>query len=350
MNRELKRFLVAPTIFTRLYQKIFFSVCALLLICACLPWSIFSSGTGRVTAVDPNERIQDITAPVSGFIKTWLVKEGSQVRKGQPIVELVDNDPNLLDRITREKEASAEAVTSSRLALDTAKINMDRQQKLFEEGLTSRKEYEKAKIEVSKFSVELSKAVSALARAETQVSRQTTQRVEAPRDGRVLRILAGEGNRLIKSGEPLIVFAPDLTTIAVEIWVDGIDIPYLKVGQNSRVEFEGWPSIQIPGWPSLAIGTFRGKVQLVDYASSYQGKFRALIIPDGKWPSNDILKLNANARGVIALRDTHVGVEVWRKFNNFPPLSAPIQDELNKLLSAKKADSESSEPKQDKSI
>lgn len=348
MNRELKRYLVAPRIFTRLYQKIFFGCCALLLICALLPWTIFASGSGRITALDPNERIQDITAPVTGFIRTWHVKEGSLVRKGQPIAELVDNDPSLLDRIVREREASAEAVASSRLALDTAKINMDRQQKLYEEGLTSRKEFEKAKIEVSKFAVDLSKAVSALARAETQVSRQTTQRVEAPRDGHVLRILAGEGNRLVKSGEPLIVFAPDLERIAVEIWVDGIDIPYLKEGQNARVEFEGWPSIQIPGWPSLAVGTFRGKVQLVDYASSYQGKFRTLIVPDGVWPSNDILKLNANARGIIALRDTLVGVEVWRKFNNFPPLSAPIQDELNKLFASKKSDSDSSETKQEK--
>lgn len=345
MNRELKRYLSTPIIFTGFYKKVFF-VGIVLIGCACiLPWTIFATGAGQVTALNPNERIQEITAPVTGFIGMWHVSEGDEVKKGDKIVDLVDNDPNLLVRMTQERDASQQGVDSSALAVRTARINLERQEKLFEEGLASRKEYEKAKIEVSKLSVELSKAVSALAKAETQISRQHTQKVEAPRDGRILRIMSGEGNRLAKSGDVLVVFAPEFTTPAVQVWVPGADIPFLKVGQLARVEFEGWPSIQIPGWPSVAIGTFKGKVHLVDYASSYLGKFRVLITPDENWPSDQILKLNANARANIFFRDTLLGVELWRKFNNFPPLQGPIQDELDHMLKGKKVHSPTGEEK-----
>jgi multidrug efflux pump subunit AcrA (membrane-fusion protein) len=345
MNRELKRYLSTPVIFTGLYKKVLISGAVFLGIMCILPWTIFASGSGQVTALNPNERIQEITAPVTGFIGTWHVSEGDQVKKGQKIVDLVDNDANLIERMTQERDASKQAVDSSALAVKTARINLERQEKLFEEGLASRKEFEKAKIEVSKLSVELSKSISALAKAETQISRQHTQKVEAPRDGRILRVMSGEGNRLAKSGEVLVVFAPEFTTPAIQVWVQGADIPFLKVGQLARVEFEGWPSIQVPGWPSVAIGTFRGKVHLVDYASSYLGKFRVLIVPDEPWPSDKILKLNANARANIFFRDTMVGVELWRKFNNFPPLQGPIQDELDNMLKGKKPSSAASEEK-----
>lgn len=69
------------------------------------PWQQSVSGTGRVLAYAPIERRQSIDAPVSGRVLRWLVREGSVVRAGEPIVELTDNDPQLLERLGLERQA-----------------------------------------------------------------------------------------------------------------------------------------------------------------------------------------------------------------------------------------------------
>lgn len=311
-------------------MKLIIFAFACLLLC---PWSAFTVGKGQITAINPNERVQPITAPIGGFIKTWHVKEGDIVKEGQLIADLVDNDPSLLTRLGTEKDAAKAGLESAQLMMDTAKLDLDRQRKLFEQGLSSRKDYEKAKIEFSKLSVEYSKNLALLAKSETQLSRQSTQRVVAPRTGTITRILPGERGKLIKAGSPIAVFAPEVRTPAVELWVDGNDASMLRSGQTAELQFEGWPAIQLAGWPSLAIGTFKGKVHLVDQASSHEGKFRVLLVPVSKWPSQNFLRLGVHAKGYIQLSKTFIFKEIWRQLNGFPPVIEPVKDELNKMLS-----------------
>lgn len=300
-----------------------------------LPWIAFTTGSGLVTAIDPNERVQTLTAPVSGFIRTWHVKEGQRLKKGDLIAELSDNDTNLLERYEREKNAALANLRSAELMRDTAKINLDRQFKLFEQGLSARKEYEKAKIDYSKHEMEVAKALVGLTKSETQLSRQSSQEVRAPRDGVVIRVLPGERGQLIKDGTPIAVFSPDISTAAVELWVDGNDASMVVPGQKARVQFEGWPSLQVAGWPSIAINTFEAKVYLVDQATSYQGKFRVLLVPDGNWPSQKILRIGNHTRGFIQLSNSFILREIWRQLNNFPAFQEPISDELNQILKTK---------------
>lgn len=323
----------APT--KRSTLKIIFIIFILIMFC---PWIAFTVGKGQVTAINPNERVQSITAPLGGFIRAWHVKEGDRVTEGQLIADLIDNDPSLLDRLEREKDAAKDGLTSAKLMMDTAKIDLERQKKLFEQGLSSRKDYEKAKIEYSKLSVEYSKNLATLTKSETQLSRQSSQRIVAPRNGTITRIIPGEKGMLIKAGNPIAIFAPDVQTPAVELWVDGNDASMITPGQTAELQFEGWPTIQIAGWPSIAIGTFKGKVHLIDQASSYNGKFRVLIVPRSAWPSQRILRLGVNAKGYIKLRDSFVFKEIWRQLNGFPPVLEPIQDEMNRMLLSKEND------------
>ena len=69
------------------------------------PWQQNVRGMGRVVAYAPAERQQMISAPVEGRVKQFLVKEGSQVKQGDILVELLDNDPLLLQRLTGEQQA-----------------------------------------------------------------------------------------------------------------------------------------------------------------------------------------------------------------------------------------------------
>lgn len=300
-----------------------------------LPWVAFTTGRGQVTAIDPNERVQSLTAPVSGFIRTWHVKEGQRLKKGDLIAELSDNDMNLLERYERETKASLAGLKSAELMRDTAKINLDRQYKLFQQGLSARKEYEKAKIEFSKLEMEAAKALVNFTKSQTQLSRQSSQEVRAPRDGVIIRVLPGERGQLIKEGTPIAIFSPDITTPAVELWVDGNDASMIVPGQKARVQFEGWPSLQIAGWPSIAINTFEAEVYLVDQASSHQGKFRVLLIPGAKWPSQKILRIGNHTKGYIQMTNSFILREIWRQVNNFPIFQDPISDELNQILQPK---------------
>jgi multidrug efflux pump subunit AcrA (membrane-fusion protein) len=321
------------------YSLFIFSL--IIVIISFLPWISFTTGNGLLTAINPSERIQSITAPLSGFINTWSVKEGDYVKQGQLIAELIDNDPSFLDRLGKERDAALAAVASTKLMMETSQIDLERQRQLFNQGLSARKEYEKAKIEQSKHSLEYSKALAVLTKSETQFSRQSTQKIVAPRDGYITRILPGERGQLLKVGTPIAIFTPVVKNHAVEVWVDGNDSAMIQTGQTAQIQFEGWPAIQIPGWPPIGIGTFPAKVHLVDNASSYQGKFRVLLVPDGQWPSQKFLRLGIHSKAYIKLNNSYIVREVWRQLTGFPAVKEPFEDELNRML-LKKVEQEDS--------
>ncbi len=286
-----------------------------------VPWQQTSMGTGRVVAYSPTERKQYIDAPVEGRLGRWFVHEGSHVLEGDPIVEISDNDPEILNRLKVEKEAVQSRLRAAKISTETAKINLDRQETLAAQGLSSRRSYELAKLEHAKYLTEEANAKGELVRIETRLARQSTQSVRAPRSGFILRRIAGESSVLVKSGEHLATLVPDTDSRAVELWVSGNDISLVHEDQRVRLQFEGWPAIQFSGWPSVAIGTFGGRIAVVDAADSEEGKFRVLVIPDAleEWPSSHYLRQGVRTHGWILLGRVKLGYELWRRFNGFPP-------------------------------
>lgn len=301
-----------------------------------MPWHQFSSGEGQVIGLDPNERFQEIHAPISGFVKTWHVREGSIVKKGQTLVSLSDIDTDLSSRLAIETEAAERSLKAAELALSTSRINLARQEKLFRDGLAARKDWEKERIEVSKYEMEVAKARAVLVKAQSGAARQATQDIIAPRDGQIVRVRAGEGAQVVKTGDPLLILAPTTEKLAAEIWISGHDVGLIKLGSPARLEFAGWPAVQMPGWPSLAIGTFKGKVTLIDTLASKDGKFRVLIVPDEPWPSDNFLRQGVRAAGFIVMDRVTVGWELWRHFNGIPLNNSEMSDEIQHLLGAKK--------------
>ena len=72
---------------------------------AMVPWQQNIRAPGRVTAYAPVERQQSIEAPIDGRLVQWWVQEGSEVSAGDPLVEISDIDPELVNRLTQEKHA-----------------------------------------------------------------------------------------------------------------------------------------------------------------------------------------------------------------------------------------------------
>ncbi len=299
------------------------------------PWQQFSKGSGKVLAYNPNDRVQQLTATVSGVVEEWLVQDRQSVKKGDPIVRVVDNDPNFLTRLEAQRDAAVAEFEAAKEASDTGRLNFHRQEKLVKEGLSSPKEFEASKIKYKKLRAEEAASAAALAKAEVELSRQQQQVVTAPRDGRVLRILKGSGTTNVKVGEPLIDFVPETAEHAVELFVDGNDLPLIYEGRKVRLQFEGWPAIQFSGWPAIAIGSFGGVVSVVDPSVSQDGTFRVLVKPDPHdptpWPEDDILRQGTRVVGIIVLDEVSVGYELWRQINGFPKSMAKAPQNLRKI-------------------
>lgn len=382
------------------------------------PWQQNVRGIGRVVAYIPGDRQQTVGAPVEGRISRWLVKEGSQVKAGEVIAELRDNDPLLLQRLESERQAllgrqtaidnrvetfreqlrmaeqarpqalaaaesrlemarqrqrqavqGAEAASAARL---TSSLNLTRQQTLQEKGLASRRTLELAQLEMAQRSADLDRARAALAAAgsevdavgadlrkltadtaasvekaraelnkaiedqnylradllkvETRLARQQTQTITAPRDSTVLRLLVNPNAEMVKAGQPLAMLVPDTDQRAVELWVDGNDLPLIVSGSKVRLQFEGYPAIQFGGWPEFSIGSFGGRVVLIDATDDGKGHFRILVQPDPDdipWPEVRFLRQGVRVNGWVLLGQVTLGYELWRIFNGFPPLVLP---------------------------
>ncbi len=295
------------------------------------PWMQTSVGSGSITALDPNDRVQLINAPVSGRILKWHINDGDFLKAGETIVEIVDIDPEFASRLQSQRDSVLRKYQSSKLAAETALLNLKRQSSLFKDGLSAKKDVEKAKIDYQKLISDEEEAASSLYKIEVQLARQQTQIVTAPKDGNILRVYHGSGNVLVKAGESLATFVPRIKTPAVELYIDANDLPLIEPGQHVRLQFEGWPAVQFSGWPSAAIGTFGAKVQNVDSLVMEDGKFRIIAIEDklldtDEWPDYRFLRQGGRVKGWVLLNKVTLGYEWWRKLNGFPPSSdKPIQ-------------------------
>lgn len=293
---------------------------AFVLALAILPWAQTVIGKGRVVAFSPTEREQRIIAPIDGRVKKWFIAEGSIVKKGDPIVELTDVDPDILKRLEQERVATKKKIAAALLGIDTAKRNLVRQEKLFEEGISSRRAYELANLEVVKYLTDEANAVSELAKIDVRLARQAAQLVSSPVDGVITKRLTGQEGEVVKIGAELSVLIPDTASRAVELWVRGNDMPLVKKEQQVRLQFEGWPAIQFSGWPSVAVGTFPGKVLWVDPTSNEVGEFRIMIMPENNdlWPDPGFLRQGVRTVGWVNIKSVSLGYELWRQFNAFP--------------------------------
>jgi adhesin transport system membrane fusion protein len=271
--------------------------------------------------------------------------------------------------VSNQKILSAsEAIASAQATAETADFQSTRLARLYQDGLVSKRDFEiaqrdstiakrtlasaqaqldsataeaksaNAEIEqikadtqaslassaalINKIQGELADSRNSLTSSEINLARQKMQKIYAPRAGTIFRLPVNSQSQMISQGQPLLVILPDTNERAVELMVDGRDAPLVTKGSSVRLEFEGWPAIQVPGWAKVGVGTFAGRVAFVDPTDNGTGSFRVMIVPDeqyARWPSARFLRQGISAKGWILLENVTIGYELWRLFNGFPP-------------------------------
>lgn len=287
-----------------------------------VPWIQSVSGAGAIVTLDPADREQPISALVPGRVAEWMVRDGSRVKRGDLIARIVDNDDQLVDRLTTQLSQAQSALDAARSAASTARLDADRKARLFNDGLVARIELEQAQIKLAELEANAQSAAQAFARAEVALSREGSQDLRAPRDGLITRVVSGGTATYVQAGDVLARFIPDEVTRVVELYVDGRDAALIDAGRRVQLQFDGWPVVQFSGWPSIAIGTFAGEVQFVEPQARTGGRFRVVVteLPEVQpWPSGTFLRLGTRVNGWVLLDEVSVGYELWRRLNTFPP-------------------------------
>lgn len=144
--------------------------------------------------------------------------------------------------------------------------------------------------------------------------------VVAPQDCYITAATTMGIGEIVKEGAPIVSIVPVHMDLAVELFIEPIDLPLVKVGAPIRFIFDGWPAFIFSGWPNASVGTYAGKVFAIDNVANAKGKYRLLVAPDAatpKWP--EALRPGSGAQGFALLKDVPVWYELWRQLNGFPP-------------------------------
>lgn len=103
-REDLTRATETPPIVLRISKIVLWCMAASPFVLAFVPWQQTVQGRGTMIAYSPVERSQVLTARIPGQVHKWHVVEGSIVKKGDRVVDLEDNDPDLGTRLTAQLE------------------------------------------------------------------------------------------------------------------------------------------------------------------------------------------------------------------------------------------------------
>lgn len=223
-------------------------------------WDVITKGDIRETITASGE-IQartkiSIGTSVMGEIKTLHVKDGQDVKAGDPLVTI---DQERLKQGLLQAQAALEAVRQDAGRLKAAKTraeeNFTRMESLFKQGLISDEEYRQARLnrETSALSFQSAEANVQQSVANLASMRDSLSKSElrAPISGRVTGLKALKGETAIpgQSNLPgaMLMVISDMSEIIAEIKVNESEVVRTRVGQTAQVMVESFPGRVFPG-------------------------------------------------------------------------------------------------------
>lgn len=188
-------------------------------------------------SIVPRKEIE-IVPQVSGIIDELYIVAGDFVKKDQVIakIKIIPDMVNLNNAENRMNRA--------KLSSDDAKIDYDRQQKLYDQKVISYEEYKKAKVSYDATREELSGAENNLDLIKNGVTKKaqsaTNTLVRSTVNGMVLDVPVKEGNSVIQSNTfnngTTIATVADMKDMIFKGKVDETEVGKIKEGMNIELE------------------------------------------------------------------------------------------------------------------
>ncbi|RTY90015.1 efflux RND transporter periplasmic adaptor subunit [Flavobacterium sp. GT3R68] len=237
------------------------------------------SATGKI---QPEIEVK-ISSEVSGEIIALPVKEGQVVKKGDLLVKI---NPDLytsgLNRSVSNLSGTKAGLSQADASFREAKSNYDRNKTLFEKGIISKSDWDKAiaSFEVAKASKQsayynVQSASATVSEAKDNLGRTT---IYAPADGTVSMLAVELGERVLGTQQMTgteILRVANLNNMEVEVDVNENDIVKINVGDSAKVEVDAYLKKEFKGIVT-SISNSASSALTADQVTNFKVKIRIL--------------------------------------------------------------------------
>jgi RND family efflux transporter MFP subunit len=191
---------------------------------------------GAIVAV-PNEDVK-ISALVPGRVMSMKAAEGDAVAAGQVVAEI---DPRPFEDQRRQVLAGQ---NQAKAALENARLNLARTERLFEKGIAAGKEVEDARAQLATAEAGIEEAAAALNTADRQLSRT---HVTSPIAGQVVRRLVNVGEQVDGTAAQPLIEVANLDRVELGANVPAEHLRHVRLRQSAVVSSDAYPDRTFPG-------------------------------------------------------------------------------------------------------
>ena len=237
------------------------------------------SATGKI---QPEIEVK-ISSQVSGEIIALPVKEGQVVKKGDLLVKI---NPDLytsgLNRSVSNYSGTKAGLSQADASFKEAQANYERNKTLFEKGIISRSDWDKAiaSFEVAKASKQsayynVQSASASVSEAKDNLGRTT---IYAPADGTISMLSVELGERILgtqqMTGTELLRVA-NLNNMEVEVDVNENDIVKINIGDETKIQVDAYLKKEFKGIVT-SISNSASSTTTADQVTNFKVKIRIL--------------------------------------------------------------------------
>ena len=235
------------------------------------------SATGKI---QPEVEVK-ISSEVSGEIIELPFKEGQQVKKGDLLVRV---NPDLIQSAVSRTQAGYQNVKAgleqAEASLREAKLSYDRNKQLFEKGIISKADWDKAvsSYEIAQASKQsayynVQSAGASVNEAMDNLNRTT---IYAPMSGTISKLDVELGERVVGTQQMAgteILRVANLNNMEVEIDVNENDIVKVRIGDSTIVEVDAYLKKEFRGVVT-EIANSAGETLTADQVTNFKVKVR----------------------------------------------------------------------------
>ncbi len=229
-----------------------------------VPVTVFRVAEGRVEETVTNSKAgtvrtrqrASLSPEIAGRVAALPVREGDEVRAGQVLLRLADEDYRAqVDLRARSRDAAEASQREACTSADLAASEYLRQQRLAGDGIVSEQMLDQARNarDTSQAGCEGARARVLEAAAALEAARVTLGRtvLRAPFDGVVAEVRTEVGEWITPSPPgvmiPAVIDVLDNVAIYVSAPLDEVDVARVRVGLPVRLTLDAYPGRSFPG-------------------------------------------------------------------------------------------------------